>query len=97
MQGPSSLSSPMPKRPPLRIPHVDVRELRETLGLSVPEFAYRFGLTTSSVRNWESGATEPYGVAKILLAIIARHPEWVDEALAPPAPDPLRNAKKPRR
>ena len=43
-----------------------------------------FSLTPASVRNWEAGATQPYGVARILLAIIATHPEVVDEVLRVP-------------
>lgn len=68
----------------IRIPNVDVVEVREGTGLSVEAFARRFGLTPASVRNWEAGASEPYGVAKILLAIIASHPEVVDEVLRAP-------------
>ena len=64
---------------------MDVAEVREGTGLSVEEFARRFGLTPASVRNWEAGASEPYGVAKILLAIIASHPEVVDEVLQAPS------------
>ena len=68
----------------IRIPTVDVAEVRATLGLSVHDFAHRFGLTPASVSNWEAGHTEPYGVARILLAIIAAHPEVVDEVLKAP-------------
>lgn len=47
-------------------------------------FAKRFGLTPASVRSWEEGHTHPYGVARILLAVIACHPEIVDDVLRPP-------------
>lgn len=68
----------------IRIPEVDVAEVREGTGLSVEDFAARFGLTVASVRNWEAGASQPYGVARILLAIIASHPHVVDEVLRAP-------------
>ncbi len=72
------------RRTPIRVPEVDVEEVRKGLGLSVTEFAARFGLTAASVRNWEEGRTQPYGVARILLAIIACHPEAVDDVLRDP-------------
>ncbi len=68
----------------IRLPAVDVGEVRQGTGLSVEEFAQRFGLTPASVRSWEEGRTQPYGVARILLAIIAAHPEVVDEVLRAP-------------
>ena len=70
---------------PIRLPQVNVEEVRQQTGLSVEDFAQRFGLTPASVKNWEAGHTEPYGVARILLAIIASHPEVVDDVLRPPA------------
>lgn len=71
-------------KPVIRIPTVDVAEVRAGLGLSVADFAHRFGLTPASVGNWEAGRSEPYGVARILLAIIAAYPEVVDEVLKAP-------------
>jgi putative transcriptional regulator len=71
----------------IRIPFVDVEEVRRGTGLSVEDFAKRFGLTAASVRSWEQGVTQPYGVARILLAIIACHPEIVDEVLRSPPTD----------
>ncbi len=68
----------------VRIPFVDVREVRAGTGLTVEEFGKRFGLTPASIRSWEEGRTEPYGVARILLAIIASRPEVVDEVLRGP-------------
>lgn len=58
--------------------------MRQQTGLSVADFAHRFGLNRASVRSWEAGLTEPYGVARILLAIIASYPEVVDEVLRSP-------------
>ena len=77
----------MPRRTPkaVRVPEVDVEEVRLGTGLSVEEFARRFGLTPASVRSWEQGQTQLYGVARILLAIIAAHPEAVDDVLRAPA------------
>jgi putative transcriptional regulator len=64
-----------------RKPIVDVRSVRQKLGLSQSAFAARFGLTPATVKNWEQGRTQPDGPARILLAVIAHHPEAVEDAL----------------
>jgi putative transcriptional regulator len=64
-----------------RAPAVDVRSVRQKLGLSQPQFAARFGFTPATVKNWEQGRTQPDGPARILLAVIAHHPEAVEDAL----------------
>jgi len=64
-----------------RAPIVDVRSLRRKLGLSQSQFAARFGFTAATVRNWEQRRTQPDGPARILLAVIAYHPEAVEDAL----------------
>ncbi len=51
------------------------------LGLSQTQFAARFGFTAGTVRNWEQGRTKPEGAARVLLAVIAHHPEAVEDAL----------------
>lgn len=60
---------------------VDVRAVRQKLGLSQSSFATRFGFTAATVRNWEQGRTQPDGPARVLLAVIAHHPEAVEDAL----------------
>ena len=64
-----------------RTPVTDVRSLRQKLGLSQSQFAARFGFTSATIRNWEQGRTEPDGPARVLLAVIAHHPEAVEDAL----------------
>lgn len=64
-----------------RRPMVDVRALRRKLGLSQSEFATRFGFAPATVRNWEQGRTQPDGPARTLLAVIAHHPDAVEDAL----------------
>jgi putative transcriptional regulator len=64
-----------------RAPVVDVRSVRRKLGLSQSQFAARFGFTPATVKNWEQGRTQPDGPARILLAVIAHHPEAVEDAL----------------
>jgi putative transcriptional regulator len=60
---------------------VDVRKVREKLNLSQNEFAARFGFSPACIRNWEQGRNRPAGAARILLAVIDRNAQAVDEAL----------------
>ncbi len=63
---------------------VDVRKLRERLGLTQEQFSLRFGLELDAVRNWEYGRREPDRAAKSYLTVIEKDPEAVQEALAVP-------------
>lgn len=65
----------------VEVPVIDVRELRRKLRLSQSGFAARFGFTAASVKNWEQGRTTPEGPARVLLAVIDKHPEAVEDAL----------------
>lgn len=65
----------------VQVPHVDVQLLRKKLRLSQSEFAAKFGFAPASVRNWEQGRRHPEGPARVLLAVIARHPEVVEAVL----------------
>jgi len=61
---------------------VDVRAIRARTGLSQPNFAKRFGFSTSAVREWEQGRRQPEAAARVLLLVVVRRPEVVDEVLA---------------
>ena len=63
-------------------PTVDVKTIREGLGLSQAEFAKRFGFTAAAVRQWEQGRRQPHGPARVLLTVIAQEPRAVQRALA---------------
>jgi putative transcriptional regulator len=63
------------------VPAIDVRGPRRKLGLSQSEFAGKFGFPPATLKNWEQGRTRPDGPARVLLAVIARHPEAVEDAL----------------
>ena len=62
-------------------PVIDVRSLRQTLGLSQSQFGVRFGFKPATIRNWEQGRTRPDGPSRVLLAVIAHHPDAVEDAL----------------
>jgi putative transcriptional regulator len=65
----------------VEVPSIDVRAMRKQLGLSQSEFAAKFGFQPATLKNWEQGRIRPDGPARVLLAVIARHPEAVEDAL----------------
>jgi putative transcriptional regulator len=69
------------RRTTVRIPTIDVKSVRRNLGLSQSQFAAKFGFQPATLRNWEQGRTRPDGPARVLLAVIARHPDVVEDAL----------------
>lgn len=61
---------------------IDVRRIRQTLGLTQAEFAARFGFSISTLRKWEQDGRQPEGPARAYLRVIERNPRAVEEALA---------------
>jgi putative transcriptional regulator len=62
---------------------IDVRQLRERLGLTRQQFALRYGLEVETVRNWEAGRREVDAAARSYLRAISNAPELVESAYAP--------------
>jgi putative transcriptional regulator len=60
---------------------IDVRAIRDRLGLTRRAFADRFGLAVSAVRDWEQGLRRPDPAARVLLLVIDRSPDAVVDAL----------------
>jgi putative transcriptional regulator len=63
------------------VPQVDVRKVRLKMGLSQAQFATKFGFPPATLRNWEQGRSHPDAPTRVLLAVIARHPEAVEDVL----------------
>jgi len=61
---------------------VNVRQIREQLKMTQAEFALRFGFALGTVRNWEQGRRFPDGSDRVLLTLIERAPEFVQQILA---------------
>ncbi len=61
---------------------IDVRAIREKLGLSRAAFGERFGLAVTAVRDWEQGRRRPDPAARVLLMVIGRSPDVVAEVVA---------------
>jgi putative transcriptional regulator len=65
----------------VQAPEVDVREVRTKMGLSQAQFATKFGFPPATLRNWEQGRSRPDAPTRVLLAVIAKHPEAVEDVL----------------
>lgn len=61
---------------------VDVRLIRDRLGLTQEEFARRFGLRLDMVRGWEDRTLVPLAAAVTLLRVIWAEPETVRRVVA---------------
>src|ERR1700750_3281064 len=54
---------------------VDVRAIRDRLGLTRDGFALRFGFSPAAVRDWEQGRRQPEQAARVLLVAIDPNPK----------------------
>ncbi|SPE24027.1 conserved hypothetical protein [Candidatus Sulfopaludibacter sp. SbA3] len=55
--------------------------MRLKMRLSQTQFAVKFGLLPATLRNWEQGRSRPGAPTRVLLAVIAKHPEAVADVL----------------
>jgi putative transcriptional regulator len=62
--------------PPPPLAPADVRQIRESLGLSQPVFADFLGTSTATVRSWEQGQKPPSPMARRFLGLIAADPPY---------------------
>lgn len=60
---------------------VDVKALRERLGLTQNQFSGMIGVSIKTLQNWEQGRREPEGPAKALLRVVEKEPQAVLSAL----------------
>jgi putative transcriptional regulator len=51
------------------------------MGLGQSQFATKFGFPPATLRNWEQGRARPDAPTRVLLAVIAKHPESVEDVL----------------
>lgn len=62
-------------------PDVDVRAVRERLGLTQEQFSLRYGFDLASIQSWEAGRSSPDTAARSYLRVIERIPEQASQAL----------------
>jgi len=65
----------------VQVPDVDISKVRRGMGLSQTQFALKFGFPPATLRNWEQGRVRPDTPTRVLLAVIAKHPESVEDVL----------------
>ena len=61
---------------------IDVKAIREKIGMSQSEFASAFGISLGTLRHWERGDRKPRGPALVLLNVVAKEPRVVFKALS---------------
>ena len=61
---------------------LDVKAVREHIGMTQAEFATAFGISLGTLRHWERGDRAPRGPARVLLNVVAREPKAVLRALS---------------
>ena len=61
---------------------VDVKQIRESLSLTQPQFAALLRISVGTLRNWEQGRRRPEGPARVLLRVVAKHPEALLDTVA---------------
>jgi len=52
------------------------------MGLSQTQFAAKFGFSPATLRNWEQGRVRPDTPTRVLLAVIAKYPDSVEDVLS---------------
>lgn len=61
---------------------VDVKSIRQELGLSQAAFAASFGLPKATVEDWEQNRRQPDTGSRLFLKVIQRDPDAVRRALS---------------
>ena len=60
---------------------INVKAIRQKLGLSQEVFALRFGFSPAAVRDWGQGRRQPEQAARVLLMVIDEAPQTVERVL----------------
>lgn len=66
-------------QPPVAMTAAEVIRVRTKLNVSQPVFARWFRTEVKTIANWEQGRSRPNAQAAILLRLVDRHPELLDE------------------
>lgn len=63
-------------------PAVEMRAIRQNFGATQLEFSRMIGVSLATLRNWEQGRRMPQGPARMLLLVVAKHPQVVRRVIA---------------
>lgn len=62
-----------------RLTYPNPASIRQKIGLSQSQFAKALGISANTLKSWEQGQRQPSGSAKVLLGLLNKHPELIDE------------------
>ena len=60
---------------------LNVKAIREKMGMSQQSFCATFGISLGTLRHWEQGLRTPHGAARVLLKVVAQNPQAVINAI----------------
>ena len=61
---------------------VNIRAVRDRLGLTQEQFALRYGFDLAALRNWEQGRTQPETAVRSYIRVIEHNPAQVEGMFA---------------
>lgn len=61
---------------------LNVKEIREKIGMSQQRFCATFGISLGTLRHWEQGLRSPRGAARVLLKVVEQNPQAVIKAVS---------------
>lgn len=68
--------------PPSRVfsyPRPDIKAIRSKTGLSQSDFAKKLHISPKTLQNWEQGRRTPTGPASVLMTLIDKNPDLLNE------------------
>lgn len=60
---------------------INVKKLRQRVGMTQIEFASVFGIGLGTLRHWERGDRTPRGAALVLLNLVSKDPQTILKVL----------------
>jgi len=60
---------------------LNVKAIREKMGMSQQSFCATFGISIGTLRHWEQGLRTPRGAARVLLKVVEQNPQAVIRAI----------------
>ena len=65
--------------PPIKMSKTKIQKIRKGTNFSQPIFARVLGVNVSTYQNWEQGRSEPNAQAKLLLEMVDKSPDFLQE------------------